>query len=46
VKAPFDAAKVYPFENTGYKSLAIDPSFVETVAYARGAAVFNAKTYK
>ena len=44
VKAPFDAAKVYPFENTGYKSLAIDPSFVETVAYAGGAAVFDAKT--
>jgi hypothetical protein len=46
VKAPFDAAKVYPFKNTGYKSLAIDPTFIETVAYAGGAVVFDKKTYK
>jgi len=44
VKALFDAAKVYLFENTSYKSLAIDPSFVKTIAYVRGAVVFNAKT--
>jgi hypothetical protein len=44
VKAPFDAAKMYPFENTGYESLAMDPAFVEIIAYAGGAVVFNAKT--
>jgi hypothetical protein len=44
VKAPFDTAKVYLFENTGYKSLAMDPAFVETMAYASRAVVFNAKT--
>jgi hypothetical protein len=27
VQAPFNAAKAYPFENTGYESLAIDPTF-------------------
>jgi hypothetical protein len=44
VKAPFDAAKMYPFENTGYESLAMDPAFVEIMAYAGGVVVFNAKT--
>jgi hypothetical protein len=46
VKAPFDVAKAYLFKNTGYKSLAMDLAFVETVAYASRAVVFNAKTYK
>jgi hypothetical protein len=46
VKALFDAAKAYLFENTGYESLAMDPAFVETVVYASRAVVFNAKTYE
>jgi hypothetical protein len=46
VKALFDAAKAYPFKNTGYKSLAMDLAFVETVAYASRAVVFNTKTYE
>jgi hypothetical protein len=44
VYAPFNAAKVVPFENTGYENLAVDPSFIEAIEYAGGNVVFNLKT--
>jgi hypothetical protein len=46
VKAPFNVAKVYSFENIGYKSLAINSAFVEAIMYTSGVVVFNAKTCK
>ena len=42
--APFNAAKVAPFENTRYENLAVDPSLVEAIEYAGGAMAFNPKT--
>jgi hypothetical protein len=42
--APFNAAKVVPFGDTGYENLAVDPSFVEAIEYAGGTVVFNPKT--
>jgi hypothetical protein len=41
--APFNAAKVVPFENTRYENLAVDPSFIEAIEYAGGSVVFNSK---
>ena len=42
--APFNAAKVVPFENVGYENLAVDPSFIEAIEYAGGNVAFNTKT--
>lgn len=42
--APFNAAKVTPFENPSYENLAVDPAFVEAIEYAGGVVTFNAKT--
>jgi hypothetical protein len=42
--APFNAAKVIPFENKGYESLAVDPSLADALGYAGGRVVFKAET--
>ena len=46
VQAPFNAAKVYPFENKAHEDLAIDPALAEAIGYAGKATVFDAKTCK
>jgi hypothetical protein len=35
--APFKTAKVIPFENKGYESLAVDPSLADALGHASGA---------
>jgi hypothetical protein len=43
IHAPFSAAKVIPFENKGYESLAVDPSLADALGHAGGAVVFKAE---
>lgn len=44
IKAPFDAAKTYPFTNTQLESLALDPGYVETLQGVGKAKSFSYKT--
>jgi hypothetical protein len=41
--APFNAAKVIPFENKGYESLAVDPSLANALHHTGGAVAFKAE---
>jgi len=44
--APFNVAKVIPFENKGYENLIVDPSLIDALGHASRARVFKAETYK
>jgi hypothetical protein len=44
VHALFNAVKLTPFVNKGLEHLAVDPSLVDAISYARKAIVFNQKT--
>jgi len=43
---PFNAAKVIPFENKGYESLAVDLSLTDALGHASRVVVFKAETYE
>ncbi|KFZ25059.1 hypothetical protein V502_00463 [Pseudogymnoascus sp. VKM F-4520 (FW-2644)] len=43
VKAPFDAAKVYIFNNDSLESIALDPAYVRSLYKAGGATAFSQK---
>ncbi|KFY69298.1 hypothetical protein V496_00358, partial [Pseudogymnoascus sp. VKM F-4515 (FW-2607)] len=41
IKAPFDAAKLYPFTNDGLENLALDPDYIKGLYKAGGATAFS-----
>ncbi|KFZ25087.1 hypothetical protein V502_00434, partial [Pseudogymnoascus sp. VKM F-4520 (FW-2644)] len=43
VKSPFDAAKVYIFNNNSLKNIALDPAYVRSLYKAGGATAFSQK---
>lgn len=43
IKVPFDAAKVYIFNNEALENLALDPSYVQTLQHEGRARTFSAK---
>jgi hypothetical protein len=44
IKGPFDAAKVYVFENENLENLALDPAYIRTLNKAGGAVAFSQAT--
>jgi hypothetical protein len=43
IKVPFDAAKVYIFNNDAMENLALDPAYVQTLQHVGGAVAFSPK---
>jgi hypothetical protein len=44
VHAPFNAARVTPFENKGYENLAVDLDLIDAIQYAGGSIAFDPRT--